>query len=221
MPLPEGLTLREAMVLGSSGLTAAHAFDRLVTGGVKPESGPIVVTGATGGVGSLAIDIFSSHGYAVSAVTGKPDAAGYLRDIGASEVLTRASLLSQDRLLGRGRWAGAVDNVGGEFLDQIARTMLPHGRIAVCGLAAGAGLKTTVLPFILRAVDFLGINVGRTFPMAERLRLWNRLASDLKPRHMDRIINAVTLPELPAVLGRMFEASVTGRVVVEIGEGMS
>lgn len=221
VPLPRGLTLREAMVLGSSGLTAAVAYDRLVSSGVKPESGPIVVTGASGGVGSLAVDIFSSHGYAVFAVTGKAAAAEYLREIGATEVISRASMLSQDKVLGPGRWAGAVDNVGGELLDHIARTMLPHGRIAVCGLASGADLSTTVLPFILRAVDFLGINVGRTFPMPERLRIWNRLASDLKPKHMDRIINAIAFPELPSVLTRMFEGSVTGRVVVEIGKDIS
>lgn len=217
VPLPDGLTAREAMILGSSGLTAGLAFDRLEAAGLAAQNGPLVVTGATGGVGSLAVDIFSKHGYAVSAVTGKADSSAYLRDLGATEVLRRDDLLNQDKLLGPMIWAGAVDNVGGALLDRIASRMRHHGRVALCGLASGYELSTTVLPFILRGVDLLGINVGRTLQMSERLRLWKRLAGDLKPRHLDRIAHPIEFDALPSTLERMFEGSVRGRVVVVIG----
>lgn len=217
VPLPEGLTLREAMILGSSGLTAGLAFDRLQAAGLTPDKGPIVITGATGGVGSLAVDIFSKHGYSVSAVTGKPESREYLQSIGATDVVPRRDVLSGEKLLGAMRWAGAVDNVGGQLLDRIASQMKQHGRIALCGLASGYALSTTVLPFILRGVDFLGINVGRTFQMSERLRLWNRLATDLKPEHMDQIVHPIDFVSLPLTLQQMLEGNVTGRVVVVMG----
>ncbi len=217
VPLPQGLTLKEAMILGSAGLTAALAFDRLEEGGLKPTQGAVVVTGSTGGVGSLAVDIFSSHGYRVAAVTGKSDAEPYLRAIGAAEIVSRKPMLESRKAINPPRWAGAVDNVGGDVLDMVASAMLPHGRVAVCGMAAGYKLSTSVLPFILRGVDFLGINVSRALAMPERLRIWQRLATDLKPPRLDSIIRRIPFDELPSTFDQLIGSAVMGRIVVEIG----
>ncbi len=217
VPLPTGLSLKDAMILGGPGLTAALAIDRLESAGLSPDRGPVIVSGATGGVGSLAIDILSNRGYSVTAITGKPNAADYLRSIGASDVIDRVTWLDESKPLGKATWAAAVDTIGGKVLDMLAKTMLPHGRIAICGMTAGYELTTTVLPFILRAVDFLGINVGRTFSHSERLRVWERLAGDLKPRRLELIVRPIPFSELPSVFERLVDSSIIGRVLVEIG----
>ena len=217
VPLPTGLSLKEAMVIGGPGLTAALAIDRMECAGLTPNSGPVAVSGATGGVGSLAIDMLSSRGYRVAAITGKATAAEYLRSIGASDVIDRATWMQDGKAIGQPTWAGAVDTIGGDVLDMLAKTMLPHGRIAVCGMTAGYKLTTTVLPFILRSVDFLGINVGRAFSMKERLRIWHRAATDLKPKRLNTIVRPIPFSELPSMFDRFIDSKIVGRVLVEIG----
>lgn len=217
VPLPSGLTLYEAMCLGTSGLTAALTVDRLEQAGLTPAAGPFAVTGATGSVGSLAVDLFSKLGYRVIAVSGKRDQAPFLKAIGATEIMSREELLADRAALAPALFAGALDNVGGAFLDRLLARMQPAGKVAVAGMALGAALSTTVLPFVLRAVDVLGINVSRQLQMAERKRLWGRLATDLKPVHLRNIARPIAFEELDAAMDRFFEVTSVGRVVVEVG----
>jgi acrylyl-CoA reductase (NADPH) len=216
IPLPPGLDLYQAMALGTAGFTAGLAVHRMEQNGQSPEQGEVIVTGATGGVGSLAIDMLAGRGYRVVAYTGKQDASDYLTEIGAARVLLRDEVQLGTKPLEEGRWAGAVDNVGGEVLAWLTRTVNPWGNIASVGMAASFELKTTVFPFILRGVNLLGINSVIT-PRAVRLEVWKRLASDLKPRHLDRIATrTVTLDELPNAFDAYLKASVVGRTVVKI-----
>ena len=224
VPLPEGLSAREAMALGTAGFTAAMAVEDLEHNGLRPESGPVLVTGATGGVGSFAIDLLATRGYAVTALTGKPESEDYLRRLGARELLLRADLeellAKETRPLEKARWAGAVDNVGGKTLSWLTRTVGPRGAIASIGLAGGVALETTVLPFILRGIKLLGINC-LDMPNAERTRIWNRLATDLRPRRIEEIVTrTVGLGELPAVFEEILAGKVTGRTLVRIGGGV-
>lgn len=219
VPLPEGLTLYEAMALGTSGLTAALAVDRLEQAGLKPEDGPVAVSGATGGVGSLAVDIFARRGFEVIAISGKPDQNDFLTSIGATSVFPSRELLADPApLVPKMMWAGGLDNVGGAYLDRMAARTLPHGKLAVAGMAVGAELSTTVLPLILRAIDILGINVSRQMKMPERKRLWQRLGSDLKPRHLDKIARPIPFEAIDEAMDRFFNVTTVGRVVVEVGE---
>ncbi|MDZ7736345.1 MAG: YhdH/YhfP family quinone oxidoreductase [Gammaproteobacteria bacterium] len=215
--LPEGLSLRESMILGTAGLTAAICVHRMETNGQAPDQGPIVVTGATGGVGSLAIDMLAGLGYQVAALTGKAEAHDYLRELGAADILDRHTLDTGKRPLEKARWAGAVDNVGGDILAWLTRTMQPWGNIASVGLAGGAELNTTVMPFILRGVALLGVTSSGC-PTALRHTLWQRLAGDLKPRHLDRIVSReVGMDELPQVFDDMLAGRTSGRTLVKIG----
>lgn len=219
VPLPAGLSLYEAMALGTSGLTAALAVDRLERAGLRPEDGPVAVSGATGGVGSLAVDIFARRGFEVVAISGKADQAGFLTSIGAASVLSSRELLADaSPLVPKMAWAGGLDNVGGAYLDRMAARTLPHGKLAVAGMAVGAELTTTVLPLILRAIDILGINVSRQMKMPERLRIWERLGSDLKPRHLDKIARPIPFEGIDDAMDRFFNVTTVGRVVVEVGE---
>lgn len=216
VPLPPGLSLREAMVLGTAGFTAGLALRRLVDNGQEPAMGPIVVTGATGGVGSLAIDILSRAGFEAHAITGKPAEFDFLKSLGAVQCISRHGLHWGQRPLESTIWAGAIDNVGGEMLAGLSRVIRPFGSIAVCGLTGGAELATTVMPFILRGVSLLGIASAGT-PYRIRRAVWQRLADDWKPRHLDRIATAeVDLEGLPAVFARMIEGDARGRTVVRI-----
>jgi putative YhdH/YhfP family quinone oxidoreductase len=217
VPLPEGLSLYEAMGLGTSGLTAALALVRLEAAGLKPSSGPVAITGATGGVGSLAVDIFAKSGYEVVAISGKPDQVNFLKEIGASRIVSRSDFLADRAALASSLYAGALDNVGGDYLDRLMAQMKPYGKVAVAGMAVGAELSTTVLPLVLRAIDILGINVSRQLQMAERQRLWSRLATDLKPLHLPKISRPIPFEELDRSMDRFFEVSTIGRVVVEVG----
>ena len=217
VPLPPGLTLYQAMCLGTAGLTAAMAVDRLERAGLTPAAGAVAVTGATGGVGSLAVDLFAKRGYKVVAVSGKKEQEGYLRSLGAYSVMSREELLDNPAPLAPPLFAGALDNVGGAYLDRLAAKMHPFGKIAVAGMAAGAALTTTVLPLILRAVDILGINVSRQLQMDERKRLWGRLATDFKPGHLAEISRPIPFEQLNHAMDRFFDASTIGRVVVEVG----
>lgn len=217
VPLPEGLSLREAMVLGSAGLCAALAVERLEQNGMSPDNGPVAVTGATGGVGSVTIDILAQLGYRVTAITGKTDQSGYLRGLGADDILLRADLPKQRRFLGDTLWAGAVDNLGGETLVWLTKAMQPHSAVALCGLAESAQIPASVMPFILRAVDYLGINISSAMDMPLRRHIWERLASDLKPAHLEDVARMTPFDDLPSVFDSLIESKLTGRIVVEIG----
>ncbi len=216
VPIPAGMTAAQAMQLGTAGYTAALAIHRMEQNGQRPENGPIVVTGATGGVGSIAIDMLDVRGYEVVALTGKAAQADYLKSIGARSVLLRDELDLGKRPMEKAQWAGGIDNLGGDVLTWLTRTVDYGGNIASIGLAASHELNTTVLPFILRAVCLLGINSVDT-PRDLRLQVWNRIGADLKPRHLDRIAsNTISLDELPAAFQAFVDGKVTGRTVVEI-----
>jgi len=218
VPLPAGLSLFEAMALGTAGFTAALAIVRMEENHLTPAKGPIIVTGATGGVGSLAVDMLASSGYHVVALTGKEAEADYLRSLGAAEVMLRSSLdLAKIRPLDKGRWAGAVDNLGGDVLAWIASTMLQGGTIASIGLAASMSLNTTVAPFILRGVSLLGIDSGY-IREPYRSEVWRRLATDLRPPHLATMARRIPFDELPATFAEYIAGRAKGRVVVAIGE---
>jgi NADPH2:quinone reductase len=217
VPLPASLDLRGAMTLGTAGFAAALAVHRLEHNGLVPGQGPVVVTGATGGVGSIAIDMLATRGHEVVAVTGKPDVAGdYLRSLGATQVLARAELNLSDRPLETARWAGAVDNVGGDVLSWLLRSCHPWGSVASVGMAGGADLKVSVMPFILRGVNLLGVNSSAT-RREPRLALWRRIATDLAPRHLDRIVmRTVDLQTLPEAFAALLAGEVVGRTLVRV-----
>jgi putative YhdH/YhfP family quinone oxidoreductase len=215
---PESMTAFDAMTLGTAGFTAALAIHLMQHNGLQPDNGRVAVTGATGGVGSVAIEILAKSGYHVVAITGKSREADYLKNIGAKEVVLRQSLdFSHVRPLDKATWAGAIDNLGGDVLAWLARTTNFWGNIASIGLAASAELKGTVVPFILRGVNLLGINSVYT-PRPLRLAVWQRIASDLKPRHLDAIVTrTLSLDELPQAFEPYVKGAVTGRAVVKIG----
>ena len=215
-PLPAGMTPYTAMALGTAGFTVALCIQRLEDNRQAPGHGPFVVTGASGGVGTLAVDILSRLGYEVVAVTGKRDRRGELQALGASDVIDRKTLALEGPPLDRGRWGGAIDNVGGDVLAWLTRTVKPWGNIVSVGLAGGSQLNTTVMPFILRGVSLLGVTSSGC-PPEWRHKLWQRLATDLAPRHLDRIASrVVTLEELPEVFEAMLKGQTTGRTVVKI-----
>ena len=216
IPMPPGLDEFTAMALGTAGFTAALAIHRMEHNGQTPQGGPIVVTGATGGVGSLAIDMLAARGYEVIAVSGKATATDYLRSLGAARILARQEINFGSRPLESVQFAGAIDNVGGEMLTWLTRTVDFWGNIASIGLAGSAELKTTVMPFILRAVSLLGINSGTT-PRDLRLAVWQRIATDLRPRHLDRIVTrTIAFDELPGAFPAYIEGGIVGRTVVKI-----
>ena len=216
VPMPSGLTEYDAMAFGTAGFTAAIAVIRMEANGQIPERGPIVVTGATGGVGSFAISMFSGLGYDVIALSGKKQHEQYLRQLGASELIDRHSLDMGDRPLERAQWGGAVDNVGGDILGWLTKTVKPWGNIGSVGLAGGVGLKTTVMPFILRGVSLLGIN-SLEMPREIRDKAWERMCSDLKPADMSLIVKEVVdFDNLPASFGQFMDGSIVGRIVVRI-----
>jgi len=219
IPIPPGLDAAGAMALGTAGFTAAYAIHRMEHNGQTPERGPVVVTGATGGVGSLAVDMLAGRGYEVVAVSGKASSAEYLKALGAATVLPRQDIDFGSRPLEAARYAGAIDNVGGEMLTWLTRTVDFWGNIASIGLAGSAELKTTVMPFILRGVSLLGINSSAT-PRPARLEVWNRIATDLRPRHLDRIVTrTIAFDDLPGAFSGYLDGSVTGRTVVKIFDG--
>ena len=216
--LPEGLTLFESMAIGSAGFTAALAVERLQINGQTPELGPIVVTGASGGVGSFAIDLLSESGYEVVAITGKQKCVNYLKSLGASKVLFHQELVLGNKPLEKGLWGGAVDSVGGDLLSWLTRTVKPMGNIVVIGLTGGVEIHSTVMPFILRGISLLGVN-SVICPNSLRKKVWKRLATSLKPRHIDKIVTAqIPFSELPNWFERFLKREITGRTVVKIGE---
>lgn len=214
--LPPGLDLREAMSLGTAGFTAGLAVARMELNGLRPENGPVVVSGATGGVGSIAIEILAKAGYEVHALTGKADATDYLKSLGAKEVLLRSSLdLAKIKPLDKTLWAGAVDNLGGDVLAWMASTMKQGGTIASIGLAASMELKTTVAPFILRGASLLGIDSGYIGD-PWRSEVWQRLGAEWKPEKVIAQSREIGFGELPGIFDDFLQARVKGRVIVRI-----
>jgi NADPH2:quinone reductase len=217
VPIPDGMSAVEAMQIGTAGYTAALAIHRMEQNDQRPENGPIVVTGATGGVGSIAIDMLERRGYEAVAVTGKGDEESYLKSIGARRVVLRDNIDFGKRPMEKAEWAGAIDNLGGDYLAWLTRTTDYGGNIASIGLASGIKLETTVMPFILRAVCLLGINSVDT-PRGLRLAVWSRIGGDLRPRHLDTIgSQTISFDELPGAFQAYIDGTVTGRTVVEIG----
>ena len=217
IPMPPGFGAFKAMSLGTAGFTAALAIHRMEHNGQTPAKGPIVVTGATGGVGSIAIDMLAGRGYEVIAVSGKAESVDYLKSLGAAQVLLRQEIDYGKRPLEAARFGGALDNVGGEMLTWLTRTVDNWGNIASIGLAGGADLHTTVMPFILRGVNLLGINSSATL-RDMRLVVWNRIATDLKPRHLERIATrTIAFDDLPGSFDAYLQGTVTGRAVIKIG----
>lgn len=217
IPMPKGLDARTAMGLGTAGFTAALAIHRMEHNGQSPDKGPIAVTGATGGVGSIAVDMLSGRGYEVHAITGKASAKDYLTALGAKKVLIRGEMELGTRPLEATRFAGAIDNVGGELFTWLARSLDFWGNIASIGLAGSADIQMTVMPFILRGVNVLGINSSATLRDL-RLKVWERIAGDLKPRHLDKIVTrTIGFDELPSAFDAYLKNGVTGRTVVRIG----
>ena len=215
VPIPAGLTPLDAMTIGTAGFTAALSVVEMERNGLKPGAGPVIVTGATGGVGSVAVGILAALGHQVTALTGKDDQHDFLRSLGATDVLSRHTLQMGTKPLEKSQWAGAVDPVGGDTLAWLTRTMNYGGCIASSGLTGGTDLETTVLPFILRGVKLLGID-SVMCPMAPRLEVWKRLATDMKPRHLAAIAHEVTLVELPAVFPELLKGAARGRTVVKL-----
>jgi putative YhdH/YhfP family quinone oxidoreductase len=214
VPLPDELSPREAMTLGTAGFTAALSVLELAGRGIAPDDGPVVVTGATGGVGSVAVSILSRLGYEVVASTGKADAAGWLGELGAAEVVDREALLAS-RPLERTRWAGAVDCVGGATLAGVLAAVRYGGAVAASGLTGGPGLETTVMPFILRAVALLGIDsVG--VAIERRREVWQRLATDLRPDLARLESEEIGLAEVPDAFARILGGTMRGRTLVAL-----
>ncbi|MFC5713886.1 acryloyl-CoA reductase [Thalassorhabdus alkalitolerans] len=217
VPLPQGLSLKEAMIFGTAGFTAGLSVIRLQEEGVTPEDGPVLVSGATGGVGSMAVAMLAKLGYEVVASTGKESEHNYLKELGASEIVSREELNPEKiRPLDKQRWAGAVDPVGGETLSYILSTVKYGGAVAVSGLTGGTKVPTSVFPFILRGVNLVGIDSVHC-PMERRQNVWERLAGDLKVEDLlETIEETITLEELPDTLSEILQAKVRGRKVVEL-----
>ncbi len=217
VPLPAGLTTREAMGLGTAGFTAAISLYRMEALGQTPAAGPIVVTGATGGVGSFAIDILTRVGYTVHAITGKAEKFDYLEELGARQCISRHHLHWGQQPLESVRWAGCIDSVGGDTLAGISRVIDLWGNIAVCGMAEGIGLHATNLPLILRGVSLIGISSNNA-PYDLRKILWDRLANEWRPLHLDKIVNnEVDLDDIGAAFDVLIKGNALGRTVVKLG----
>jgi acrylyl-CoA reductase (NADPH) len=216
VPLPKGLDLYEAMIYGTAGFTAMLSVLAMERNGLKPGQGPVLVTGATGGVGSIGVGILAQGGYEVVASSGKPDMADFLKELGASRIVSREEVTDDSkRVLLKEEWAGAIDNVGGTTLEYLLRTTKGWGSVALCGLVQSPMYSGSVYPFILRGVNLLGIDsVNCAMPL--RKEAWDRLAGPLKPKALDRIGKTITLDELPAKLKEILGGGARGRYVVEL-----
>ena len=216
--LPTELSLRDAMVIGTAGFAAALAITQLEHNGLKAGNGPVAVTGATGGVGCVAIDMLAQRGYEVIALTRKADATDFLRSLGASDVLVGDAHGMGPKPLEAERWAAAIDNVGGELLGALIRTTRMGGGVAAVGLAGGSELYVSLMPFLLRGVNLLGVNSAAT-RRDKRLAIWKRIASDLLPRHLDHIVTrVVSLEELPTAFTGYKDGVLSGRTLVDVGQ---
>lgn len=217
VPLPEGLSLKEAMIIGTAGFTAALSVQRLQDNGLKPENGSVLVTGATGGVGSFGVAMLSQLGFNVIASSGKKEAEGYLKSIGASHIIGREDVYNgKIKALDKQEWAGAIDPVGGESLAAIISKIIYGGSVAVSGLTGGGAVPTSVFPFILRGVNLLGID-SVYCPMVSRQKIWGRIATDLKPKNLSSFVyKEVSLQQLPEELPKILEGGITGRIIVAV-----
>lgn len=216
VPLPKGLSARDVMVLGTAGLTAMLAVDRLEAAGVNKSAGPILVTGAAGGVGTIAILLLSKLGYEVAALSGRPQHAETLKALGATTIVDRAAFLAEpDRPIETARWAGAIDNVGGPLLGKLLKQIHYDGVVASIGMAGGTDLPTTVLPFILRGVTLVGIDSVMR-PTGPRIAAWQRLSELFDPQAYAGLVEEIGLEELPDAGKRILAGEVTGRVLVKV-----
>ncbi|MBT5891096.1 MAG: acryloyl-CoA reductase [Chromatiales bacterium] len=216
IPIPDELSSRDAMLIGTAGFTAAYAIHRMELNGQRPANGAIAVTGATGGVGSVAIDMLAGLGYSVMAMSTKPEQADYLKSLGASEVLDLKEFDFGKRPLEKGLWSGAIDNLGGETLAGLIRNASPNANIAAIGLAQGFEVNTTVMPFILRGVNLLGIN-SVDVPRELRVAIWQRIATDLRPRHLALMEStALTLDTLMPAFQPYVDGKIIGRTLVRL-----
>lgn len=217
VPLPEGMTLKESMELGTAGLTAGISIKKLESVGVIPENGPVLVAGATGGTGSLSVNMLAALGYEVVASTGSMDEAEYLKSIGASKVIHRDEVANQDvKPVGKPEYQAAIDPVGGKTTEYIIKHIQPEGALATFGLVAGIEVNTTVLPFIGRGIHWVGAD-SVNYPMKLRKEVWKRLASELKPDILNKeVVNEVSLDELPEVLHDIIDGKVKGRTIVNL-----
>jgi NADPH2:quinone reductase len=213
--LPAGLSLAESMAIGTAGFTAGLSIVEMERNGLAPASGEVIVTGATGGVGCMAVQSLAAAGYRVTALTGKPEATDFLQSLGAATIVNRHTLEMGTRPLEKATWAGAVDAVGGDALAWLTRTMNYGGTIASTGLTAGAELRTTVMPFILRGVKLLGIDSAMC-PMPTRTEVWRRLGSDLKPAHLDLASTEIGLEDLPRAFETLLHGRARGRFLVRL-----
>jgi acrylyl-CoA reductase (NADPH) len=213
-PMPVGMDAREAMIIGTAGFTAALCVEKIEMMGAKPSDGPVLVTGATGGVGSVAVMLLAKLGYEVVASSGKADKVDFLKSIGAASVIGRDELSEPNkRPMLATDYAHAVDCVGGEILSNIIKSLKPQGSVAICGLVASPSFDTTVLPFILRGVNVLGID-SVEIPISDKNRIWQRLATDWKLDGLDTLTTEVSLEQLSNVLGEIFAGQVSGRTLV-------
>ncbi len=213
---PSGLSLREAMILGTAGLTAALCVDKLEQAGLEPGEAPVLVTGATGGVGSIAVMLLASLGYKVAAVTGKADQAEFLKGLGASQIVERAALQSGvEKPLLKEQWVGAVDTVGGDILFNAVKSLQRGGSVACCGLTAGVGFQASVLPFILRGVNLLGVD-SVEIPLVVKASMWDKLSLQWKLPNMDRLVQEITLQALPEAIERILAGQQVGRMLVRL-----
>lgn len=216
VPLPDGLSSRQAMAVGTAGFTAMLALMALEAHGLTPDQGEVLVTGAAGGVGSIAVALLAANGYQTAAVTGRPETEAYLRDLGATRIVPRADLAEVvKKPLESETWAGAIDNVGGAMLARLLGQMKSDASVAAIGLAGGADLPAKVTPFILRGVNLLGIN-SVTVPYAKRVTAWNRIATELPMAKLEAMIQPATLADLPALGAAILKGQVQGRVVVDV-----
>jgi NADPH2:quinone reductase len=215
VPIPAGLTPFDVMALGTAGFTAAMSIVELERHGVTPGSGPILVTGATGGVGSMAVQCLSALGYRVTALTGKDDEHDYLRLLGAREILPRSAVQPSSKPIEKATWAGAIDAVGGETLAWMLRSMAYGGIVALSGLTGGVDVKTTVIPFILRGVKLLGID-SVMCPMDDRVAAWRRLATDMRPAHLAESVQEIGLDGLPEAFETLKRGAARRRFVVNL-----
>jgi len=216
MKIPQGLTLLDAATIGVAGYTAGLSLDLMELNGLNPQSGPILVTGATGGVATIAIDMLAQRGYQVTAMTGKLNEAGYLKNLGASEVIGRISSESKFKPLEKAQWAGAIDSVGGSTLSWLTRVIQPSGVIAAFGNAGGAELETTVIPFILRGIRLIGINANS--PMNIREKIWNKIANEYRPTHLKEIASIIGIEELSHHLDLTLAGKSKGRIVIDMNQ---
>ncbi len=213
---PAGLSLREAMILGTAGLTAALCVDKLEQAGLEPGGGPVLVTGATGGVGSIAVALLARLGYTVAAVTGKADQAGFLRKLGAGQILERSVVQTgAEKPLLKEQWGGAVDTVGGDILFNIVKSLQRGASVACCGLTAGTGFQASVLPFILRGVNLLGVD-SVEIPLVVKASMWDRLSVQWKLPNLDELVREISLQDLPTEIERILAGQQVGRMLVRL-----